>query len=315
MAALIPPNPATPYATFTANGGSLDAIPESELIDAYKRFGAILLRGFEVDLNSFRDLTKRLCTGSVFNESPGREVIDREQNIQTVNLGSEPFPLHPELSREPWKPDICFFWCMQPPTNGGETTVCDGVEIARRLPPPVKDALAGRQLRYRQIATPTECAFWLGSENPGDAALANPPAHCPYTFERANGKIHRAFLVPALHKPMFTDELAFGNFLLFARYLQRLRIFPTFENGELVPDDLLAQVKAVSDQLETPVPWRAGDVVILDNTRFMHGRRAITDVCERRIATFFGYVRFAEVSAPEGQFPWRAASFKPPALA
>lgn len=315
MAAFIPPNPATPYATFASEGGPLSTLPESELIGAYKRFGAILLRGFDVDLDGFRDLTKRLCTGSVFNESPGREVIDPEQNIQTVNLGDQAFPLHPELSREPWKPDICFFWCMQAPSNGGQTTVCDGVEIVRQLPASVRDALTGRQLRHRQLATPAECLFWLGSAEPDDAALANPPAHCPYSFERANGKIHRIFVMPALHKPMFTDELAFGNFLFFARYFNRLRIFPTFENGDLVPDDLLDQIKAVADQLETPVPWRAGDVVIVDNTRFMHGRRPITDVSERRIATFFGYVRFAEIAAREKQFPWRSASFRPPVLA
>jgi hypothetical protein len=111
---------------------------------------------------------------------------------------------------------------------------------------------------------------------------------------------------------MFSNDLAFGNFLMFARYLQRLRVFPTFENGELVSDALLDQVKAVSDQLETPIPWRPGDVVILDNTRFMHGRRQITNVSERRIATYFGYVHFAEIDAQEQQFPWRNASFRPP---
>src|ERR1041385_458350 len=106
MTVLIPPSPTTPYATIPADRQGLSTLPLAELIAAYKRYGAVLLRGFEVDLTQFRDLTRSLCTGSVFNESGGRLVIDREQNIQTVNLGFEPFPLHPELSREPWKPDI-----------------------------------------------------------------------------------------------------------------------------------------------------------------------------------------------------------------
>ncbi len=311
MTTFIPPSGATPYATFEG-GASWRAIPDAELIDAYKRYGAILLRGFGMDLVGFRDLTQRLCSSAVFNESPSREVIDAEQNIQTVNIGVEAFPLHPELSREPWKPDICFFWCMQPPTRGGETTVCDGVEIVRQLPPPVRDQFASRQLRYRQIATPAECAYWLGSAEPDDAALANPPAACPYSFERINGKVLRSFFMPVFHKPMFTDEPAFGNFLLFGRYLNGIRVFPTFENGELVSDELLGQVKAVSDQLETPVAWREGDVLILDNTRFMHGRRPVTDTAERRIATYFGYVHFAELDARQRNAPWRSASFRPP---
>ncbi len=312
MATLIPPSPEAPYATFQGDGATLGAIGKEALVGVYKKYGALLLRGFKVDLNAFSTLTQSLSSSAVFNESPGREVIDAEQNIQTVNLGNQAFPLHPELSREPWKPDICFFWCMQAPSRGGLTTICDGVEIVKRLPPQTRAALDSRQLLHRQLATPAECAYWLGSAEPSDAMLAAPPEFCPYTFERSNGKILRSFLRPVFHKPMFSDDLAFGNFLLFARYLQRLRIFPTFENGEIVPDDLLDQVKAVSDQLETPVPWQPGDVVILDNTRFMHGRQAITDVTERRIATYFGYVNFAVIDAQQKLFPWRQASFQPP---
>ena len=114
---------------------------------------------------------------------------------------------------------------------------------------------------------------------------------------------------------MFSDELAFGNFLFFGRYFNRQRFFPTFENGEFVPDDLVAEVKAVSDQAEGPVAWQPGDIVILDNTRFMHGRRAILDLNNRHIATYFGYVHFAEVDDRERHFPWRVAAFKPPVFA
>ncbi len=315
MTVLVPPNPTTPYATIRADRQALSTLPIAELIAAYKRYGAVLLRGFAVELSQFRDLTQRLCSGSVFNESPGRLVIDREQNIQTVNLGYEPFPQHPELSREPWKPDICFFWCIKAPSKGGETTVCDGVDIVRRLAPAVRNAFSSRRLRYHQPATPAECAFWLGSTDPDDTTLANPPAHCPYSFERISGHIHRYFLRPALHKPMFSDEPAFGNFLFFGRYFNRQRTFPTFENGESVTDDLLAEVKAVSDRVESPVAWQPGDIVILDNTRFMHGRRAILDLNDRHIATYFGYVNFAELDDRERHFPWRVAAFKPPVFA
>lgn len=312
MATLIPPTESKPYATFVGEG-SPSAISDADLIGAYKSYGAILLRGFAMELEEFRDLTGRLCANAVFNESPGREVIDRQRNIQTVNIGTHAFPLHPELSREPWKPDICFFWCMQAPYTGGETTVCDGVDIVRKLPPAVYDAFASRQLRYRQVAKPVELQFWLGSESPDDAALADPPAACPYTFDRADGKIYRSFLRPTFHKPMFSEELAFGNFLLFGRYLNGIRVFPTFENGDQVPDALLDQVKAVSDKLETPVPWQTNDVLVVDNTRFMHGRREVTDVGKRRIATYFGYVRFAELEDAERRAPWRLGDFRPPA--
>ena len=303
-----------PYLSICAEAGRtpLD-IPEADFISAYKTHGALLLRGFVLDLDVFADFTRRYCSGSVFNESAGREVLNPEQNIQTVNIGAQAFPLHPELSREPWKPDICFFWCMSPPSNGGETTVCDGVEIVRSLPREAFDALRTRRLRYTLPATPAALQFWLGSAEPDDDILADPPSQCPYEFNRMNGRIMRSFTRPALHKPMFSDDPAFGNFLLFGRYLNGVRHFPTFENGEQVSDALLGMVNSASEPLTVAHDWRQGDVLILDNTRFMHGRRAIAEVSERRIATYFGYLRFAQPDAEEGvDPPWRRGNFRPP---
>jgi alpha-ketoglutarate-dependent taurine dioxygenase len=312
MTTLTPPSPGTPYATFTASGSpALSAIDEHTLVDAFKTHGALLLRGFDVDMAAFRNLTRTLCANSVFNESPGRELLDAENNIQTVNTGLEAFPLHPELSREPWKPDACFFWCMSPPTEGGETTVCDGVEVVKNLPADVRAAFENRRLLYRQMASPELLHYWFGTATPDDAALTNPPRGCPYKFARSNGGVMRYFSRPALHRPMFASEPAWGNFLLFAR-AQGRRGFPAFENGQPVPDPLVAHVKDVSDRLSAPIQWRRNDIIILDNTRFMHGRNRITDAGERRIATYFGYLKFAEPDAEEAEgAPWRLREAQP----
>jgi alpha-ketoglutarate-dependent taurine dioxygenase len=288
-------------------------IPEQMLIDAYKRYGALLLRGFAIDFAGFRALTDRYCSTSVFNESPGREVLDDALNIQTVNIGKDAFPLHPELSREPWKPDIAFFWCMNAPSVGGETTACDGIEIVKRLPPAVREAFRTRRLRYTREMAPAVRQFWFGTPEPDDAMLSHPPPGCPFEFGRSRGMVLQTFTRPALHKPMFADELAFGNYLMFGRYLKGSRNFPTFDNGQVVPDDLLAVVKEVSDGLTAPIDWISGDIAILDNTRFMHGRNRIIDVAERRIATYFGYLKFAIPDPEEGPDPlWRKPGFRPP---
>lgn len=314
MIELVEPCPAQPYAVMIAHDREAPAdIPEADFIRAYKQHGAILLRGFSLDMDAFRALTSRYCAGSVFNESPDRELLDGAHNIQTVNFGVDPFPLHPELSREPWKPDICFFWCVNPPGRGGETTVCDGVEIVRKMPGDLFEAFRARRLVYTQRMAPQVCAYWLGSPNPDDDAMKSPREGCPYSFFRVPGGVARTFSRPALHKPMFSDDLAFGNFILFARYYLKLPNFPAFDNNERIPDDLVQQVKEISDRLTAPVAWREGDVIVLDNTRFMHGRNAIVDAAERRIATYFGYLNFAKPDPEEVPgAPWRKGMFRPP---
>lgn len=88
-----------------------------------------------------------------------------------------------------------------------------------------------------------------------------------------------------------------------------------FENREIIPDSAVAAVKAISDKISVPVQWRHGDVVMLDNTRFMHARNAVKDIDERMIMTYFGYLKFAEPSEEEpADAQWRRPGFRPPYL-
>lgn len=314
MADISLPAPGRPYVAITAERETtpLDLAPET-IVALYKAHGALLLRGFATDLAGFRSFAQQFCIGATFNESRGRQTLDEAHNIQSVNRGVAPFPLHPELSREPWRPDVCFFGCLKPPRAEGATTICDGVEIVRQLPAETRRGLEGRRLLYVQPAMPDELQHWLGTPAPDDARLAAPPADCPYSFRRAPGQILRGFSRPALHRPMFTDAPAFGNFLLFARYLLALPNFPLFEDGSQVPGALVAAVKAVSDRLTVPIAWQRGDLLMLDNSRFMHGRTAVRDAEERLIAAYFGYLAFAEPDAEEPvDAPWRRGPFNPP---
>ena len=311
--AVEPPSAERPLALVQGSGGLPTDVDQALVVDLFKRHGAILLRGFDADLGSFRAFAERLCETSVFNESPGREEIDAESQIQTVNLGSDVFPLHPELSREPWRPDACLFYCLQPSESGGETTVCDGIGIVERLPPALVTAMQGRKLMYISEAHPALLRYWLGSDQPGDALLAAPPPGCPYWFRRVGTRIIRGFTRPLLHRPMFDERLAFGNFLLFARDYLGLANFPCLDDGKPVPEEWLQAVRDAASALTYPVQWRAGDLVVLDNSRFMHGRRAIGDPLNRRIASYFGYVGFAPARPDEPADPiWRRQQFRPP---
>lgn len=315
MASLSAPIEGRPYALIeAADEAGLHALSTDAIRAAFERHGALLFRGFPADLAAFRDFAARFCTSSVFNESPDRQLLDASHNIQSVNGGAEAFPLHPELSREPWKPDVCFFHCLTPPPPGsGETTICDGIEIVRQLRPDVREGLARHRLLYLQAAPPWQLEYWFGSETPTLDELRDPPARCPYMFMTIGGHLVRMFSRPALHRPMFADEPAFGNFLLFARYFNGRRDFPLLDDGREVPDAWVAEVKAVSDRLTVPIVWREGDLLMLDNSRFMHGRNAIDDPSTRLIASYFGYLDFAPVNPEEPTNPlWRQAIFRPP---
>jgi alpha-ketoglutarate-dependent taurine dioxygenase len=308
------PSSGQPHAVIEAEGETLSDLDRARIVDLYKTHGALLFRGFGVDVPAFGAFAKHFCKTAVVNESRGREPIDAGANIHTVDLGTGPFALHPELSREPWKPDAAFFACLSAPSVGGRTTICDGIALVREMPAEIRAGLENRRLLYLTQSWPALLEYWLGTETPTDTQLASPPPGCPYFFRRMpGGMIVRGFTRPALHKPMFADALAFGNFLLFARFNRNRPNHPLLDDGQPVPEAWLQAIKAAGDRLMVAIDWRAGDLLMLDNTRFMHGRTAITDPGERRIASYFGYLDFAIPDPEEPDDPiWRREDFEPP---
>lgn len=315
MARILPPAPGRPLAIIEPTGeASLLDIDQDALTAHYKTHGALLFSGFKASLDQFHTLARRFCSTAVVNESPGRDLLDADKAIYAVDGGTNAFSLHPELSREPWKPDLAMFGCLSAPSEGGMTTLCDGVALVKALPEAVRRGLAGRRLVYPLPTWPSLLEFWLGTAEPGDALLDQPPAHCPYKFKRLHdGRIVRLFSRPALHKPMFVDEPAFGNFLLFARFNNGRRDFPLLDDFTPVPEEWLLAIREAAEGLTLAVQWQQGDLLLLDNTRFMHGRTAIIDTAQRQIATYFGYLNFA---IPDPEEPanaiWRQIDFAPP---
>lgn len=309
------PQPGRPLVLVTPSGeNGVGQVDRAELIAHYQTHGALLFRGFATDLARFHAFARKFCPTSVYNESPGRALLDPAEGIYAVDGGVNEFALHPELSRVPWKPDVALFGCLTAPGQGGATTICDGIALARALPDEVQRGLAGRRLIYVNGTWPELLEFWLGTPTPDDAQLSQPPVGCPYQFRRLpDGRIVRHFSRPALHRPMFADERAFGNFLLFARFNNGRPDFPLLDDMRPVPEAWLQAIKAIGDRLTCAVQWQPGDLLMLDNTRFMHGRTAILEPSERQIATFFGYLDFAVPDPEEPADPvWRREDFAPP---
>lgn len=301
-----------PLAVVSGHGKALEETDIRAVRSLLEQRGAVLLRGFVTTVDGFAALGDALCSAAVFNESPNRELLGHGVQIQSVDLGGDPFPLHPELAREPWRPDLAMFACLDPPSVGGQTNICDGIAIAENLPQDLRHEFAEKRLFYIRSASPEALRYWLGTDRPDDALLAAPPETCPYWFRRTPGGIVRGFTRPVLEPTLFDTRPAFANFLLFARDYLRMTRIPLLE-GKPFADDVVDSIRSVARSLTYSHRWQQGDVVLLDNSRFMHGRKAIADPGERRIATYFGYLR--GIGRREGEPPgpvWRRETFVPP---
>jgi len=298
------------YAVITPQNAdqALNSLDKQDVIAAFREHGAILFRGFPLDHDSFHELAAAYCSNFIVNRARGRENVSPDRRIQTVNLGHEAFPLHPEMSSMPTRPDIAWFACKSPPLVGGETLLCDGIPVVAALKEETRKLLMERSFRYRTRMTPEDCELWLGSKQPDAAALAGLDENCPLDITIEDGVLYSAYTTPALHKPMFSDQYAFGSFLLFARNMQGWKDFPTFEDGSEVPAAVCDELKQVSDALSVAHKWQQGDVLMVDNTRFLHGRNFVLNSKQRVIWTQFGYAAFVPgLDTLLTTQPWRRA--------
>ena len=302
MASIEMPGETENYVTISPDNlkEALTDIDRVVVEELFKKHGAILFRGFDLSVDIFANLTQAFCTHPLVHPNHKRMIVDREKAIQTVDPGSLAFPLHPELSHLPWKPDVYWFACLTAPGSGGETTICDGISVVENMPSDVLEAFKSRRLRYTTTISENKLLFWLNTDVLTQHQIRNPPRDCPFVFELHGDLIYSSFTTPALHKPMFSTKLAFGNFLLFSRYMHRNRSFPVFEDDSIVPDHLVDSVKKTSDNLVAEIAWRENDVLMLDNTRFLHGRNKIVEFNKRYILSYFGYLKFAQPGEEEG---------------
>jgi hypothetical protein len=62
-------------------------------------------------------------------------------------------------------------------------------------------------------------------------------------------------------------------------------------SGDLMDETSLRQLIAAHERCVTASPWRTGEILVVDNTRFMHGRRLLRPSAARTVVGCFGMRR------------------------
>jgi alpha-ketoglutarate-dependent taurine dioxygenase len=293
MARFVEPRSWSELPVFNATKSAEDilSVDRNTVVSNFKKYGVVLFRSFLVEIDRFQALAESYSTTRVPYPGTRRLPVSPDGRIQTVDAGSEPIPLHSELSHTPFRPDICWFYCVEAPSRGSETTLCDGSFLAASLPRPIIDLLKTRMLRYKTDLTIDYMQRLLGTSDIATLQdfLKTSPGRQYYRVH--DGKIRQDFLAPALHKSRFQNTLVFANNIIHNSRLDRPLLYPTFEDGSVVPPNLIARIKDEANCCTFEIVWHNEDLLMLDNTRYMHGRQAILDP-RRTIWTQFSNANF-----------------------
>jgi hypothetical protein len=270
-----------------SNAGA--AITDSKTVAAARvhleQDGWTILRGFDVDLVAFSALIAQMCRTITFD--PARE--HAEANTQKVDAGLGPIGLHIENGNTPVCPDIVAFYSARAAFEGSQTTICDGLELVARFD-------SDRRRRWSQpvsVRRRLPEALWkryLANEHPAisrpeevtEAHLLQFQAAIPNQSFALNpdGSLDYELRIAPIRSSALSGGEGFANAILGPSHNYEAPTY-TFADGDVVPREEIEAIRAIAETCTHEINWQDGDVAVLDNTRTMHGRRAIRDNCRR----------------------------------
>lgn len=247
--------------------------------------GWVLLRHEQYDVASFSELMSRLCQKLTYD--PARENVT--QQSQKVDAGTQAVGLHIENGTTPLPPDIIAFFSEKSASQGSQTTLCDGHQVWQSLPETLKQKFAQPMTISRYLPKHIWQRYVATALNISDAEQVT-----PHNLQQFIQMIPGQSISPAedegvqYHLKMNmvrSDNLkgvpAFANTLLGPSYNYEKPRFHFADGSEISPD-LIAELAQRCESHTSEINWQDGDIAIIDNKRFMHGRREIRVPLENR---------------------------------
>lgn len=284
----------------------LDQCDADLVRESLKQHGALIVRASST-LADFEALSDQLITPMVHHStstSVERDVVNAQRTTSTVNKGMDYIPLHREGSYAPGCPDLLMLYCVRPADAGGETTLCDGVELLPKLTAGIREFVENSILKWKWSAGPERWMASLGASSKEEATTTLQKLNlrlAPYEKLEAtfNGDILEGlFQTLCVIPTRWGGKRSFCNSLLIYHYREATPFYPksmyvpSLGDGSPFPTGVLEEIAACAEQMTSKVSWEENQILIFDNSRYMHGRTGFTDT-RRRILVRMGHVKGA----------------------
>jgi alpha-ketoglutarate-dependent taurine dioxygenase len=261
--------------------------------------GAILFKGFHIDtaekFNGFMGGLP-LALGNYVDGNSPRTKLSSTVYTSTEYPAELPISLHNELSYSDVWPARLYFCCVVAAITGGSTTIADSRQILADLPRDIVEEYERKGVMYVrnlqggdglgvgkswqqtfETTSRADVEAHCGVRNikyewlPNDAlrliqirpGLAQHPQSGAKVWFNQADQFHPSTNPPEVYEALL--ELYEDSPFDMPQY-------SCFGDGTPIPDDMLAQVRAVMVRREIAFPWEVGDLMVVDNMLSAHGR-------------------------------------------
>ncbi|MFF7992061.1 TauD/TfdA family dioxygenase [Kitasatospora xanthocidica] len=275
----------------------LRAVVEARLAE----HGGLLIRGLGLpDIDAFHRTVTRFghpVLASYRGGDTPRSAVAEGVFTSTEYPARFEISLHNEMSYAHAWPSRLFFHCVVAAESGGATPVCDGRALLADLPEAVRERYTGRGVTYRQhlhgglgLGKSWQSTYETDDRAVVEKFLAEAEAEYEWTAEGGlRVSQHRPGVRPHQDsgEPVWfnqADQWHLSNLPdaeaeLMRSVVDRIDDLPhwvTYGDGREIPDRDLDEVRLAMARNKVAVPWRPGDVMVVDNMRMLHGREAFT---------------------------------------
>ena len=235
------------------------------------RMGQKLVRTVDYDSHDALLRARRITQADMVKKK------DEEWKVDHDNY--EEMSLHSETSYAPDYPEIIWFFCNEFFTNGrGCTTLCDGIKLWDNLSYETKNFFLLNPIRYKLKIPISEKKIGNGTKK----WLINQQGAGDGLLDLSNGLLNITQIRFAVHPSRLPNKMCFSNHILYRDTDPNILEWGTID-GNKISQNILDEVKEKSKELTYDLDWKKNDFVMLDNKRFIHGRRAFKKSDKRDI--------------------------------
>jgi len=281
----------------------------------------ILFRGFQAGIEQFEQLTSAFTEnfmtyqGGGFTIGPfSRSTVNENKTLLTATGKTQefPLPLHGEMYYLSQPPDLIWFYCATPVTDGGETTVGDGAAIFRDLPEETQRLFQERGIRYERHLSDRkwQLVFQMDDRTAVEKFCRENKLELTWG---SDGSVTTCYHCSALRTDVKGDTSFINGLLLLALTESALlsgeaasavpeaaNLKPDFvvrwDDGSRIDPAILKQIAKACGRNEVPISWKQGDILMVDNRSILHGRRGSSGR-DRKILVRMGSLRGRTVAA------------------